>query len=127
MVRRSAQIATQGNSARKARHLAQCARWGGRRKPRRWTKQEDESLRRAVAIHGEKHWKDIARSVETRNHVQCLQRWKKVLRPGLKKGHWGPEEDELLRRLVEMNGKDKWGEVASQISGRTAKQCRERW
>ena len=98
-----------------------------RRKPRRWTKQEDESLRRAVAIHGEKHWKDIARSVETRNHVQCLQRWKKVLRPGLKKGHWGPEEDELLRRLVEMNGKDKWGEVASQISGRTAKQCRERW
>ena len=71
-----------------------------RRKPRRWTKQEDESLRRAVAIHGAKHWKDIARSVETRNHVQCLQRWKKVLRPGLKKGHWGPEEDDLLHRLV---------------------------
>ena len=98
-----------------------------RRTPRQWTKQEDESLRRAVAIHGEKYWKDIARSVETRNHVQCLQRWKKVLRPGLKKGHWGPEEDDLLRRLVGLNGKDKWGEVASQISGRTAKQCRERW
>ena len=98
-----------------------------RRKPRRWTKQEDESLRRAVAIHGAKHWKDIARSVETRNHMQCLQRWKTVLRPGLKKGYWGPEEDDLLRRLVGLNGEDKWGEVASQISNRTTKQCRERW
>ena len=71
-----------------------------RRTPRQWTKQEDESLCRAVAIHGEKHWKDIACSVETRNYVQCLQRWQRVLRPGLKKGHWGPEEDDLLHRLV---------------------------
>ena len=69
-----------------------------RRTPRQWTKQEDESLCRAVAIHGEKHWKDIACSVETRNHVQCLQRWQR----------------DLLHRLVGVNGKDKWGEVASQ-------------
>lgn len=26
----------------------------------------------------EARWKDIASLVETRNHVQCLQRWKKV-------------------------------------------------
>ena len=44
------------------------------------------------------------------------------------RGHWGPEEDDLLHRLVGVNHDlDKWGEVASQISGRTAKQCRERW
>ena len=29
---------------------------------------------------------------------QCLQRWRKVLAPGLKKGRWTAEEDDLLRR-----------------------------
>ncbi|CAN0541831.1 unnamed protein product, partial [Laminaria digitata] len=28
--------------------------------------------------YSESRWKDIANLVLTRNHVQCLQRWKKV-------------------------------------------------
>lgn len=31
-----------------------------------------------LAQFDEARWKDIANLVETRNHVQCLQRWKKV-------------------------------------------------
>ena len=61
-----------------------------------------------------------------RNHTQCLQRWTKVLAPGLVKSHWRPEEDELLRQLV-AEGRKNWGQVATRIPGRTSKQCRERW
>ena len=103
-------------------------------------------MRNAVETHGEKQWKSIAEHVPGRNHVQCLQRWKKVLKPGLKKGHWTEEEDQLLRQLVFQAREEaaqqctdgqapgathtwlkNWGVVAAKISGRTAKQCRERW
>ncbi|KAI9905140.1 hypothetical protein PsorP6_013430 [Peronosclerospora sorghi] len=94
--------------------------------PRRWTKDEDDALRAAVESHREKNWKAIAAQVPGRNHTQCLQRWTKVLAPGLVKGHWSPHEDELLRRLVATEQKN-WGDVASKIPGRTSKQCRERW
>uniref|UniRef100_A0AAV1V5K7 Uncharacterized protein n=1 Tax=Peronospora matthiolae TaxID=2874970 RepID=A0AAV1V5K7_9STRA len=94
--------------------------------PRRWTKEEDDALRSAVESHREKNWKAIAAQVPGRNHTQCLQRWTKVLAPGLVKGHWSPHEDELLRRLVATEQKN-WGDVASKIPGRTSKQCRERW
>ena len=93
--------------------------------PKKWTKEEDDLLRQAVREFGEKQWKEIAQRIPGRNHVQCLQRWKKVLRPGLKKGHWTDDEDNLLRLY-----RDKcsnWAEVAEKIPGRTAKQCRERW
>lgn len=94
--------------------------------PRRWTKEEDDALRRAVESHREKNWKAIAAQVPGRNHTQCLQRWTKVLAPGLVKGHWSPHEDDLLRRLV-ANDQKNWGDVAAKIPGRTSKQCRERW
>lgn len=48
------------------------------KKARRWKEDEDQLLRVAVKLHGEKDWKLIASEVCSRNHVQCLQRWKKV-------------------------------------------------
>lgn len=96
-------------------------------KPRRWLQVEDDILREAVKEHKEKNWKEIAKKVPGRNHVQCLQRWKKVLKPGLIKGHWEKAEDELLMKLVMGGTTRNWGEVAVMIPGRTAKQCRERW
>ncbi|KAF0694451.1 Aste57867_14684 [Aphanomyces stellatus] len=99
---------------------------GDKSNPRRWSKAEDESLRLAVERSGERNWKAIADQVVGRNHTQCLQRWTKVLKPGLIKGHWTPEEDGKLRALV-AEGRKNWGQVASHIPGRTSKQCRERW
>lgn len=93
---------------------------------RKWTSYEDNLLRKAVSVNGEKNWKNIAVMVNGRNHVQCLQRWKKVLKPGLIKGHWTSVEDDKLRNVVS-KGYKNWGEVSQQIVGRTAKQCRERW
>jgi len=68
--------------------------------PRKWSKQEDERLRDAVEIYGDKNWKVISTHLKTRTHTQCLQRWSRVLRPGLIKGAWSPEEDLLLKNCV---------------------------
>jgi myb proto-oncogene protein len=93
---------------------------------KRWTKNQDAALRESVRIHGEKNWKAIAELVPGRNHAQCLQRWRKVLKPGLVKGHWSFEEDQVLEFLV-TQGCHNWGQIAERIPGRTPKQCRERW
>lgn len=94
--------------------------------PRKWSPQEDELLRLAVRDIGARHWKQVAERVPGRNHVQCLQRYLRVLQPGLKKGHWTAEEDEKLRHLA-TKGFKSWIEAAEQIPGRSAKQCRDRW
>eukprot|EP00184_Porphyridium_aerugineum_P007931 CAMPEP_0184692012 /NCGR_PEP_ID=MMETSP0313-20130426/663_1 /TAXON_ID=2792 /ORGANISM="Porphyridium aerugineum, Strain SAG 1380-2" /LENGTH=615 /DNA_ID=CAMNT_0027149807 /DNA_START=301 /DNA_END=2148 /DNA_ORIENTATION=+ len=44
-----------------------------------------------------------------------------------RKGSWSPDEDALLTRLVEQRGTRNWTLIASQMVGRTGKQCRERW
>jgi hypothetical protein len=120
VVTESGKIALSQNSVRKIMKSKDKA------VPKRWTQEEDDRLRDAVNRHGEKNWKSIAEEVPGRNHTQCLQRWTKVLAPGLIKGHWRPEEDDLLKQLV-AEGRKNWGQVASRIPGRTSKQCRERW
>lgn len=94
----------------------------------RWTKAEDESLKLAVKQVGARNWKRIASEylADTRTDVQCLHRWQKVLRPGLVKGPWQPEEDDEIRRCI-ANGITRWSEIAMRVPGRIGKQCRERW
>ncbi|CAM9178663.1 unnamed protein product, partial [Hapterophycus canaliculatus] len=97
-----------------------------RSQPRRWDRDEDERLRTSVEKHRGTNWKQIAAEVRTRNHVQCLQRYRKVLAPGLVKGQWTPQEDQLLLSVVN-EGHKNWGSLSKEIPGRTSKQCRERW
>jgi len=93
----------------------------------KWTEDEDDILRRAVKEYGGKNWKKIASRLKGRTDVQCLHRWQKVLRPGLVKGAWTPEEDAIVIRLVEIHGTKKWSIIAKELNGRLGKQCRERW
>lgn len=59
--------------------------------------------------------------------MQCLHRWNKILKPGLVKGPWTIEEDRKLLEWVKINGPTKWTSCSDFISGRSGKQCRERW
>ena len=96
----------------------------------KWSTAEDTLLKGIVAEHGPKNWKKIADILgDTRTDVQCLHRWNKVLRPGLHKGPWTPEEDEVVRREIDAVTieKVKWSVVAEKLPGRIGKQCRERW
>jgi hypothetical protein len=93
----------------------------------KWTEEEDEHLRHAVSEHSGKNWKKIASHLPGRSDVQCLHRWQKVLKPGLVKGPWTPEEDATVAKLVKIHGQKKWSFIARQLKGRLGKQCRERW
>lgn len=74
-------------------------------------------------LFSQTNWKQIAAEVRTRNHVQCLQRYRKVLAPGLVKGQWTPQEDQLLLSVVN-EGHKNWGSLSKEIPGRTSKQVR---
>lgn len=93
----------------------------------KWTEREDDILRQAVEDFGGKSWKKIALRLAGRTDVQCLHRWQKVLKPGLIKGPWTPDEDAKVIRLVKLHGNKKWSFIARQLKGRLGKQCRERW
>jgi hypothetical protein len=56
---------------------------------RHWTAEEDEALRAAMADIVPHRWKLIAERVPGRDHIQCLQRWQKVLDPSLVKVRLG--------------------------------------
>jgi hypothetical protein len=38
-----------------------------------------------------------------------------------------PEEDAKLKELVRLHGQNSWSEIANEMPGRNARQCRERW
>ena len=97
------------------------------KKTGKWTAEEDELLNKYVPIYGEKQWRKIAEHIPGRSSIQCLHRWTKILKPGLVKGPWTPEEDQKLIAWVRAEGPTKWASAAAFIKGRSGKQCRERW
>ena len=54
---------------------------GGVGSTAKWTKEEDDALRKAVVLNDAKNWKQIATALNgKRTGVQCLHRWNKVLK-----------------------------------------------
>ncbi|KAI4298507.1 hypothetical protein L6164_032057 [Bauhinia variegata] len=43
------------------------------------------------------------------------------------KGPWSPDEDELLKKLVQRHGPRNWSIISKSIPGRSGKSCRLRW
>ncbi|XP_066556224.1 transcriptional activator Myb isoform X5 [Amia ocellicauda] len=93
----------------------------------RWTREEDEKLKKLVEHHGTEDWKVIASFLPNRTDVQCQHRWQKVLNPELIKGPWTKEEDQRVIELVQKYGPKRWSVIAKHLKGRIGKQCRERW
>uniref|UniRef100_A0A671WC91 Transcriptional activator Myb n=1 Tax=Sparus aurata TaxID=8175 RepID=A0A671WC91_SPAAU len=93
----------------------------------RWTREEDEKLKKLVELHGSEDWKLIASLLSNRTDVQCQHRWQKVLNPELIKGPWTKEEDQRVIELVQKYGAKRWSVIAKHLKGRIGKQCRERW
>jgi hypothetical protein len=90
-----------------------------------WTKEEDEILLAQAEKYGYRHWKKIAYSLKNRSSIQCSARYKRI-RPGLVKGNWGKEEDQLVLDLVTKFGKN-WSLISKYIPSRTGKQIRDRY
>jgi Myb-like DNA-binding domain len=112
----------------------------------KWTAEEDEMLRKAVAIHGTSKWSLVASMVTGRTSMQCSTRWQGALNTNIHKGKWEPDEDSILRSAVEEwklthpprspSDSDEddhqenipWAEIAKMLPrARTGIQCHARW
>ncbi|KAI8373134.1 Homeodomain-like protein [Radiomyces spectabilis] len=94
---------------------------------RKWTPEDDETLREAVDVFGERNWQQVAVRVGGRTGQQCLQRWTKCVNPAIRRHRWEKEEDDALRAAVNVYGVGNWRIIQRHIPGRTDMQCRERW
>ncbi|KAJ8602289.1 hypothetical protein CTAYLR_007862 [Chrysophaeum taylorii] len=99
----------------------------------RWTRGEDAALRSLVATAGEAiDWLAVSVGLGSqRSAGECERRWTAVLSRGLQKGRFTGAEDERIVACAREFGDDAaaidWALVAAKVTGRTPKQCRERW
>jgi hypothetical protein len=98
----------------------------------KWTAIEDSKLRDAVQTHGGKNWAAISKLVPGRTRIQCYNRWKDALDPGIaltagSKGKWTAIEDSKLQDAARTHGGMNWAAITSLVPGRTRSQCNDRW
>jgi myb proto-oncogene protein len=97
-----------------------------------WTTDEDKTLKDTVRAHGGKNWKAIAALVPGQTKNQCHSRWQNKLVSNInpttaRAGKWTAEEDQKLKDGLREHGGKNWKAFAALVSGRTQKQCRNRW
>lgn len=93
---------------------------------RKFTPEEDDQIRKAVALFGNSSWVTIAKHVQGRTSRQCRERWVNYLDPEVNKVSWTIEEDMKLQNLVEQYGQ-KWSRMVGHFDGRTDVMIKNRY
>ncbi|KAI4339035.1 hypothetical protein MLD38_024021 [Melastoma candidum] len=92
-----------------------------------WTKQEDEKLVDYVREHGEGCWRSLPQAAGLpRCGRSCRLRWEKYLRPNLKWGNFGEDEEDLIIKLHALLG-NRWSLIAGRLPGRTDMEIKNYW
>lgn len=111
------------------------------RRAKKWSQGEDARLLEAVNKFGEGNWKKISEYVGTKSNTQCLQRYRRGLKP--KPGHFTHTEDEIIIKLVKEQLGESLGDlgdiyaesrkvdwnivVKNGLPERSTRQVRDRW
>ncbi|KIP09180.1 hypothetical protein PHLGIDRAFT_116589 [Phlebiopsis gigantea 11061_1 CR5-6] len=103
-----------------------CMRHAIPRKMHVWTQESDQRLIEMVKVYGTENWQLTRQISEDATATQCQNRYTRSLDPQLRRGPWAQEEDEQLRRAVEIFGRS-WVDVSAFIPTRSNEQCRDRW
>lgn len=92
----------------------------------KWTRDEDNKLLSITSSMSKiTNWKEISQHFINRTPVQCSSRYKRI-RPGIVRGSWSSQEDQMLISFVEQFGKN-WGKISQYIKNRNCKQIRDRY
>ncbi len=95
------------------------------RKIQVWTKEEDAKLIEIGKEFNFKDWKEISKKMHNRTPTQCSGRYKRI-KPGIIKGGWTKEEDEMVIKLIKEHGKN-WSIISNLILTKNSKQIRDRF
>jgi hypothetical protein len=91
-------------------------------KDAKWTPEEDQKLKNLVLESGRQDWKKIADYFDNKTALQCLYRWKKVLRPET----YTSEDDQKLLAWVKVNGACDWA-ICSKVFKKSLKSLMARY
>lgn len=92
----------------------------------KFTKTEDETLKRMVETYGEGNWAAVASGLKNRTARQCRERFKNYLSPNIKNLPWTHEEEVLLEEKVKEFGQ-KWAKIALFFEQRSDVNVKNHW
>ncbi|PIN23462.1 Transcription factor, Myb superfamily [Handroanthus impetiginosus] len=92
-----------------------------------WSEEEDNKLRAYILRYGHWNWRLLPKFAGLqRCGKSCRLRWMNYLKPGVKRGNYTKEEEDLIRKLHHELG-NKWSAIAAKLSGRTDNEIKNHW